>query len=140
MIKYSATEHACYDTDLKYTSIPDDLIEITEEEHQKFMGNNTPDGKQIVANVYPFEFEDVPELEPSRYDLMIAGFEYNGYQVSVTAEDGSGVLQVKGAFELGLTDTVIHFANGTEMPITSDDFAAFALAFVTERNSYFVSE
>jgi hypothetical protein len=61
MIKYSPKNHACYNTRLLYKELPDDLIEITEAEHQVFMGNSTPEGKKLVTGIYPFKFEDIPE-------------------------------------------------------------------------------
>ena len=79
------------------------------------------------------------EASKLRAEAMLTGFEYNGYQISVTAEDGTCLLQVKGAFEMGVTDTVIHFKNGTKLPITASEFPSFALLFVNERNKYFTS-
>ena len=84
------------------------------------------------------ELEAEQEASKLRAEAMLTGFEYNGYRISVTAEDGTGLLQVKGAFEMGVTDTVIHFQNGTKLPMSATDFPAFALLFVTERNKYFV--
>jgi len=60
------------------------------------------------------------------------------YLVPVTNDDAIGLLQVKSAFELGLTKTNIHFSNGTVVPINATDFEAFATWFVTERNKYFI--
>lgn len=84
------------------------------------------------------ELEAEQEASKLRAEAMLTGFEYNGHQISVTAEDGTGLLQVKGAFEMGVTDTVIHFENGTKLPMSASDFTSFALLFVTERNKYFV--
>ena len=150
MIKYSAKKHACYDTSLEYKILPDDLIEITAEEHSLFMGNDLPAGKRLITNKYPFKLKNIPkptaeelaevaeaEAQALRSENMLAGFDYNGYQISVTKDDGDALMQVKSAFDLGLTDTVIHFVNGTNMPITAAEFDTFALAFVTERNKYF---
>jgi len=66
------------------------------------------------------------------------GLNYNGTTVPIANEDAMAMLQVKTAFELGATDTNIHFSNGTVMPINSTDFPAFATWFVTQRNSLFV--
>lgn len=82
------------------------------------------------------------EASEARQVSMLAGSVYtlNGtdYTVSFTANDGNGMLQVKAAFELGLTNTVIRFDNGTDMPIAATEFSAFAVWFVTERNKFFV--
>lgn len=72
-----------------------------------------------------------------RANDMLKGVEYNGVMASLTSEDGNGVIQVKNAFEMGLTETNIHFENGTILPMTAADFPAFALWFVTERNKFF---
>jgi len=69
---------------------------------------------------------------------MLAGADYNGYQVSFTADDGSGMLQVQAAFSRGITSTVIHFENGTHMPIAATEFEAFADWFAVRRNGFFV--
>lgn len=66
------------------------------------------------------------------------GLDYNGYMIPFKNEDAMAMLQVKAAFEMGLTSTNIEFSNGTIMPMTATDFAAFALWFVEKRNGYFV--
>lgn len=76
-----------------------------------------------------------------RDDNMLIGDVYKlndkEYTISFTKEDGDGLVQVKSAFELGLIYTVIHFSNGTKMPINKDDFIQFALWFVNKRNEFF---
>lgn len=81
---------------------------------------------------------DAQEAKQARKDAMRTGEDYNGYQVSFLSEDGNALMQVKHAFDLGLTETNIHFQNGTIMPITSDDFSDFALWFATKRNEFFL--
>lgn len=60
------------------------------------------------------------------------------YKVSFTSDDALGLLQVKTAFELGVTSTNIEFINGTIMPISANDFQDFAVWFANKRNSFFV--
>jgi len=76
-----------------------------------------------------------------RDEAMLAGeiYSLNGtdYKMSFTSEDGNGMLQVKAGFELGLPKTVIHFENGTKLPISATEFLPFALWFVTKRDSFF---
>jgi len=78
----------------------------------------------------------------ARDEAMLAGSVYtlNGvdYTVSFTKDDGDGMVQVKNGFELGLTDTTIHFENGTKMPISAAEFPTFALWFVSQRNQFFI--
>jgi hypothetical protein len=82
------------------------------------------------------------QAKTDRDNAMLAGSAYtlNGtvYQVSLTANDGNGMMQVKAGFDMGLSNTNIHFDNGTIVPIAVADFPAFAQWFVTERNKFFV--
>ena len=100
---------------------------------------NTPEPE------YTQEELDAQALEQSnikakelRAAAMLEGVDYNGFQISFTKDDGDGLVQVKSAFELGLTSTTIHFENGTKMPITSVEFGAFAAWFAQKRNEFFV--
>lgn len=87
----------------------------------------------------PEEIAQEAELKQNqeRKDLMLLGLKYNGYKISFTKDDGDGVVQVKSAFEMGLTSTVIKFDCGTKMPISLSEFNAFALWFMVERNKFF---
>ena len=82
------------------------------------------------------------EQSKARDEAMLAGAAYKindtDYKISFTKEDGDGLIQVKSAFELGLTQTIIHFSNGIKMPISSSEFQAFALWFVNKRNEFFI--
>jgi len=62
------------------------------------------------------------------------------YKVSFMKDDADGMMQVSMAFQLGLTETVIHFENGTKMPIKNTEFEPFAIWFVGKRNSFFVEQ
>ena len=82
------------------------------------------------------------EQSKARDEAMLAGTTYNlnneDYKISFTKEDGDGLVQVKSAFELGLTQTTIHFSNSTKMLISSSEFQTFALWFVNKRNEFFI--
>ena len=87
------------------------------------------------------------ELADAQTAKAIADHKTNGelytlggveYQVPFMKDDADGLLQVKSAFDMGVLSTNIHFTNGTIMPITSTEFAAFAMWFVEKRNSFFV--
>ena len=98
----------------------------------------------IIENPENYTDEALLEIasNAARSSAMLEGDVYtlNGidYKVSFTKDDGDGLMQVKAAFELGLTATTIHFANGTNMPITAAEFLPFAEWFVTKRNEFFV--
>jgi hypothetical protein len=81
--------------------------------------------------------QEAAKEKAERKSAMLTGEDYRGYTISFTSEDGNGLVQVKSSFELGLTETNIHFENGTVMPITSEDFPEFALWFIEKRNSFF---
>lgn len=81
------------------------------------------------------EVEKKEEVE--RKKIMLQGAMYNGYQISFTKDDGDGIVQIKSAFEMGLSSTIIHFDCGTKMPINSSEFNDFALWFMAERNKFF---
>ncbi len=86
MIKYSAKNHACYDTALNYKSLPDDLVEITTEEHKTFMGENIPDGKRLIEAAYPFAFEDIPES--TNEELVVIEKSWRDSELSTTDKYG----------------------------------------------------
>jgi chromosome segregation ATPase len=71
MIKYSKKTDSCYDTKLNYKSLPADVIDITDEDHQEFMGNGKAQGKERVKGVYPFQFKAIAETSK---DMTQEGF------------------------------------------------------------------
>ena len=64
--------------------------------------------------------------------------DYNGTSVSLTSKDALGLLQVKTAFELGVTKTNFKFQNGTVMEMTPEVFGTFAPWFAEKRNEFFI--
>lgn len=102
-------------------------------------GNVTEHEDALIIERTPEEIAQEAELKQNqeRKNLMLQGLEYNGYQVSFTKDDGDGVVQVKSAFEIGLSSTVLHFDCGTNMPIEASEFNDFALWFMVERNKFF---
>ena len=98
----------------------------------------------IVENPENYPDEALIEIanKEARSSAMLEGDVYilNGvdYRVSFTSDDGNGMLQVKAAFDVGLESTIIHFANGTNIPITSSEYLAFAQWFANKRNGFFV--
>lgn len=85
------------------------------------------------------EKEDRLNFEKSKEIGEIYTLNNVDYVVSFMKDDADGMMQVSMAFQLGLTETVINFGNGTKMPIKSTEFEEFAFWFVGKRNSYFVS-
>lgn len=98
----------------------------------------------IIENPENYTDEALLEIasNAARSSAMLEGDTYTldgkEYRVSFTKDDGDGLMQVKNAFELGVTSTTIHFANGTNMPISAAEFGAFAAWFVQKRNEFFV--
>jgi hypothetical protein len=59
------------------------------------------------------------------------------YVIPFTKFDGDAIVQVETAFRYGQTLTNIEFTNGTVMPITSAELAAFGAWFAAKRNAFF---
>lgn len=110
------------------------------------------DGSFSLPPKTPEQIKSEEEYQASqaRDEAMLKGFDYNGYQCSVTKDDGDGMMQVEAAFikikrgiELGLIppntpiSTVIHFKNGTKLPIAENEFEAFSILFSIERGKFF---
>jgi hypothetical protein len=139
-----------YDKDI-HSEIPTPNIEVSEEVWQEAVNINAncyENGDFIVKDfrtneeiVAQQEAKELEKQAAQRKADMIEGEVYtlNGvdYQVSFTKDDGDGLVQVKSAFDLGLASTVIHFENGTKLPITVNEFPVFALWFVEKRNNFF---
>jgi len=64
-------------------------------------------------------------------------YEPKNVLVSLTSKDALAMLQVKSAFELGITNTVIKFSNGTNLLVNEEDFKHLAKWFAINRNKYF---
>ena len=61
------------------------------------------------------------------------------YKVSLTNDDANGLIQVKTAFEMGITETNFYFENGTIVPLKSIDDLLHLGQFVSiERNKFFL--
>lgn len=116
-------------------------IKLTEEEFKQY--DNIWDyhivGGELVKNQALINIKAEAE---ARYISKKEGVIYtlNGieYKISFMKDDGDGVIQVKNAFDLGVTNTIIHFTNGTKMPITSSEFMEFAIWFANKRNNFFI--
>lgn len=93
---------------------------------------------------------EIRMVSKARDEAMMQGFKYNAKQISVTKEDGDGMMQVEATFkrlrdaitnnELPLETeikTVIHFKNGTKLPIAESEFNSFSLLFIIERGKFF---
>ena len=76
--------------------------------------------------------------EDAKHEAKLVGADYNGYMVSLTNEDAMALLQVKAAFDMGITNTNIYFANGTVLPMTPTEFGDFSAWFVQQRNNFFI--
>ena len=97
-----------------------------------------PTEEEIQAKI-----AELQEQEKQKQAIQKAKTEGKPYKkgqdpVSFTSEDAIGMLQVKTAFELGVTKTNIKFSNGTILPMTADGFVNFAEWFVEQRNSFFI--
>ena len=136
-----------YDKDI-HEVIPTPNIEVTDEQWQEAIDNGhnkvNEDGTTEL-----FDFRTAEEIAEQTLKEEIAFKKSNGevytlnnvdYQVPFMKDDAYGVLQVKSAFDLGITNTVIYFTNGTKMPIQASEFMDFAVWFANKRNSFFVGD
>lgn len=121
-------------------SIPKGYSGWMKDALDQWLKNNIPDPEFTEQELADQAAKDASQ---ARDDAMMQGFKYGvnadgtDRYISVTKDDGDGMVQVKTSFEFGLTSTVIHFANGTKLPMTAEEFPAFALQFVTERGKFF---
>ncbi len=95
-----------------------------------------------TTNIDDEETKEKAEIQAEERKAKIQGTPYTDLSednISFTKDDAIGMLQVKAAFEMGLTETVIEFSNGTKLPIKAEDFPDFAKWFVEKRNEFFVN-
>jgi len=120
---YKDNNNEVFGFDDDFDGVPEELNSITEDE------------MKLLTKV-----ELTPEQILSQQKANGKDYDLNGtiYKVPFTSEDANGLMQVNVAFTMGIADTNIHFSNGTVMPIVAADFQAFALWFVTKRNSFFL--
>jgi len=123
--------------------------------HIKYMGNSFAFAllgdiesliDEAVAEGYHrerFEVDDseakamMQEAELSQKKRKGEVYAKTGVTVPFTSQDAMGLLQVKAAFELGAASTIMLFSNGQKLPMTAEDFPAFAVWFTQKRNSFF---
>ena len=105
------------------------------------------DGENISFN--KVDWRTAEELQKQAevkaiYDRKYVGIEYTNlndevYVVSLTNNDANGLIQVKTAFEFGITETNFKCSNGIVVPINSlEDLIHLGEFVVTERNKFFV--
>lgn len=91
-----------------------------------------------VQNCNPVELSVDESAAAEKSWAKSHGELYGTFRVPFMNEDAMGMLQVKAAFEMGVTATNIEFSNGIIMPMNAADFPAFVAWFVEKRNGYFV--
>ena len=91
------------------------------------------------------EEELLKQLETKAiYDKKYVGIEYTNlndevYKVSLTNDDANGLIQVKTAFEMGITETNFYYENGTVVPLASiDDLLHLGQFISIERTKFFL--
>jgi len=131
-----------YDKEIHKT-IPTPNVEVKDEVWQEAISiaaNCYENGKFIVKDFRTPEQIASDELILKKSEGEIYTLNNVDYKVSFMKDDADGLMQVSMAFQLGLTETVIHFENGTKMPIKNTEFEPFAIWFVGKRNSFFVEQ
>lgn len=94
-----------------------------------------------VLDLTTFSYEDISveyQIEKAKKEGAIYTLNGVDYKISLTSDDAVGLMQIKTAFDLGVTNTVLHCANGTKVPLTPPDLMPLAQWFTQERNKFFV--
>lgn len=117
------------------------LIATNKETGAKLFGDKYEDAvvENFIKDCGGIDNVEISEQAYNEYDAQKRKMntDYNGTSVSLTSEDANALLQIKTAFELGATRTIMKFKNGTNMEMTPDIFAKFAPWFVEKRNEFF---
>lgn len=101
------------------------------------------EGNEPEAEFTDKEIIKQEEIKASS-DRKYLGIDYTNledevYKVSLTNDDANGLIQVKTAFEMGITETKFYFENGTVVPLKSVDDLLHLGQFVSvERNKFFL--
>lgn len=123
------------------SNIPTPNIEVTNEVWENAINANAYDKDTKAFIVKDFRTtEEIAEAEfkQAKAEGEIYTLNDVDYKVPFMKDDADGLMQVNAAFQLGITNTVIYFSNGTKMPIQATEFQEFTVWFVTKRNSFFI--
>lgn len=142
-MKFSKVTGGFYSPDVNYDDLPDDLISVSPDDYHRAM--SLPVGESLDVIDGELVFVSAPPIDPAiiaareRSEAMYRGEEYaeSGVMVPFRSDDALGLLQVKAAFDLGVSRTVIEFSNGQKLPMTPAEFPAFAKWFAEKRNSFY---
>ena len=132
-----------YDKEI-HLEIPTPKIEVTDTAWQEALSINANfyDGKVFSYKEPTLTDEEI--ATKAIYDKKYVGIEYTNltdevYKVSLTNDDANGLIQVKTAFEFGVTETIFECSNGTIVPIKSLEDLLHLGQFVSiERNKFFL--
>jgi hypothetical protein len=138
-MKYSKTTGCFYPEDIFYSTLPEDLIDVTAEEYESAMSRppntvlDVQDGKLVLVTV---ELPPPPSPSPKW-----VGVEFQGVMCSATAEDQNGLLAVLFASQMqgaAFAPTEFTFANGSKLIITKENIQTFTNVWMPFRQSFFV--
>jgi hypothetical protein len=94
-----------------------------------------------ILNLSSFEYEDISAeyvIEKAKQEGSVYNLNGVNYKISLTSDDAIGLMQIKTAFDLGITKTVLYCANGTKVPLTPPDLMPLAQWFTQKRNQFFI--
>jgi hypothetical protein len=94
-----------------------------------------------ILDLTTFSYEDISsnyQIEKAKKEGAVYNLNGVNYTISLTSDDAVGLMQIKTAFDLGVTNTVLHCANGTKVPLTPPDLMPLAQWFTQKRNQFFV--
>ena len=113
------------------------------KENCEFINQWIAEGNEPESEFTEEELQKQEELKASN-DRKYLGIDYTNledqvYKVSLTNDDANGLIQVKTAFEMGITETNFYFENGTVVPLKSiDDLLHLGQFISIERNKFFL--
>lgn len=126
------------------SKIPTPRVEVSDEDWQDALQNKHNFYDSAAKTFGTKDFRTPAEKAGENAKIAkAAGDTYTldgtDYVVPFTSADATGLLQVRAAFDFGVTETAMEFSNGVKMPLTPADFATFAPWFVARRNAFFTA-
>lgn len=106
----------------------------------KLLWTNKPPSAEEVAAAKSAEEAAAQAAEAAQ--LKIAGIEFDGVMCSATKEDRDGLAAVLLSIQLqgaAFKPTIFHFANGSKLVISLDNYQAFAAVWLPFRQSFFTA-
>jgi len=101
----------------------------------KFVLNIDKEAKINELEKTQLKLQKIQDLKKNGLDFTLNGTDY---KIPLKSKDAMGLIQIKNAFELGVTSTVMYFSNGVQIPLNNkNDLNILAKFFAEKRNLLF---